>query len=107
MSSYCTCFPQLSPGDSGWDVFSLDYHVDGPISTVFTSEVMLQYLRVFNFLWRAKRMEHCLANMWRNQAAYYSLVDQIPGQYACMCIYVFTSNDNFQSCYQYSIKSTC
>lgn len=69
---------ELSPGDSGWDVFSLDYHVDGPISTVFTSEVMLQYLRVFNFLWRAKRMEHCLANMWRNQAAYYSLVDQIP-----------------------------
>ena len=60
-------------------MFSLDYHVDGPISTVFTSEVMLQYLRVFNFLWRAKRMEHCLANMWRNQAAYYSLVDQIPG----------------------------
>ena len=78
-------YPQLSPGDSGWDVFSLDYHVDGPISTVFTSEVMLQYLRVFNFLWRAKRMEHCLANMWRNQAAYYSLVDQIPGQ-CCVCL---------------------
>ena len=25
---------QVSPGDTGWDVFSLDYHVDGPISTV-------------------------------------------------------------------------
>ena len=25
---------QISPGDCGWDVFSLDYHVDGPISTV-------------------------------------------------------------------------
>lgn len=24
----------LSPGDQGWDVFSLHYHVDGPISTV-------------------------------------------------------------------------
>lgn len=24
----------LSPGDHGWDVFSLHYHVDGPISTV-------------------------------------------------------------------------
>ena len=24
----------LSPGDVGWDVFSLHYHVDGPISTV-------------------------------------------------------------------------
>ena len=65
-------------------MFSLDYHVDGPISTVFTQEVMLQYLRVFNFLWRAKRMEHCLANMWRNQAAYYAVVEQIPG--VCVCV---------------------
>ena len=24
----------LLPGDQGWDVFSLHYHVDGPISTV-------------------------------------------------------------------------
>lgn len=24
----------LSPGDRGWDVFSLHYHVDGPIGTV-------------------------------------------------------------------------
>ena len=24
----------VSPGDQGWDVFSLHYHVDGPISTV-------------------------------------------------------------------------
>lgn len=29
------CVPsQVSPGDTGWDVFSLDYHVDGPIATV-------------------------------------------------------------------------
>lgn len=27
-------FVQVSPGDTGWDVFSLDYHVDGPIATV-------------------------------------------------------------------------
>jgi gamma-tubulin complex component 3 len=25
---------KVSPGDTGWDVFSLDYHVDGPIRTV-------------------------------------------------------------------------
>ena len=24
----------VSPGDTGWDVFSLDYHTDGPIRTV-------------------------------------------------------------------------
>lgn len=27
---------QVSPGDTGWDVFSLDYHVDGPIATVMS-----------------------------------------------------------------------
>ena len=25
---------EVSPGDIGWDVFSLDYRVDGPIKTV-------------------------------------------------------------------------
>ena len=40
---YCVfdCQPfysQVSPGDMGWDVFSLDYHVDGPISTVRLKE---------------------------------------------------------------------
>lgn len=23
-----------SPGDTGWDIFSMDYHMDGPIGTV-------------------------------------------------------------------------
>lgn len=27
---------EVSPGDIGWDVFSLDYRVDGPIKTVST-----------------------------------------------------------------------
>ncbi len=38
---------------------------------VFTAETMLCYLRVFNLLWRAKRMEYCLANMWRDQTSNY------------------------------------
>ena len=37
--TYKRCYHVLkvSPGDTGWDVFSLDYHVDGPISTVSTT----------------------------------------------------------------------
>lgn len=44
------CCPQVSPGDIGWDVFSLDYHVDGPIATVthtLTLSVQLQQHCVF------------------------------------------------------------
>lgn len=35
---------QVSPGDTGWDVFSLDYHVDGPIATV-TSTIFSDCLK--------------------------------------------------------------
>lgn len=56
---------EVSPGDKGWEVFSLNYHVDSPINTIFTPFTMTQYLKLFNFLWRLKRVEHALSTMWR------------------------------------------
>ena len=57
----------LEPGDGdrGWDVFSLEYQAASPLSTVFTEAVMLRYLRIFNFLWRLKRVEHALSASWK------------------------------------------
>ena len=53
-------------GDSGWDIFSLDYKIaDSPLSVVLTEQALSRYLRVFNFLWRLKRVEHTLASAWR------------------------------------------
>lgn len=69
---------EVSPGDTGWDVFSLDYHVDGPIATVFTRDCMGHYLRVFNFLWRAKRMEYTLTDIWKGQMCSAKLLKTIP-----------------------------
>ncbi|XP_046887211.1 LOW QUALITY PROTEIN: gamma-tubulin complex component 3 [Hypomesus transpacificus] len=69
---------EVSPGDTGWDVFSLDYHVDGPIATVFTRECMSHYLRVFNFLWRAKRMEYILTDIWKGQMCNAKLLKSMP-----------------------------
>eukprot|EP00026_Physarum_polycephalum_P001520 Phypoly_transcript_01522.p1 GENE.Phypoly_transcript_01522~~Phypoly_transcript_01522.p1 ORF type:complete len:898 (+),score=123.02 Phypoly_transcript_01522:59-2752(+) len=54
-------------GGTGWDVFSLDYHVDTPINSVFTPEVMGSYLHIFQFLWNIKRVEHSLSGTWRRQ----------------------------------------
>ena len=31
----------------GWDVFTLQYDIRGPLATVFTPEAMALYLRVF------------------------------------------------------------
>ncbi|XP_069323127.1 gamma-tubulin complex component 3 isoform X3 [Eulemur rufifrons] len=70
---------EVSPGDTGWDVFSLDYHVDGPIATVFTRECMSHYLRVFNFLWRAKRMEYILTDIRKGHMCNAKLLRSVPG----------------------------
>ncbi|EDV25710.1 uncharacterized protein TRIADDRAFT_23488, partial [Trichoplax adhaerens] len=70
---------EVSPGDTGWDIFSLDYHVDGPISTVFTAQCMINYLRMFNFLWRLKRMEFVLGETWRNQLKCFNIYKHLPG----------------------------
>ena len=48
----------------GWDVFTLEYVVNQPLTTVFTEHAMNKYLRVFNFLWRLKRVEHALCSTW-------------------------------------------
>ena len=53
-----------SAGDQGWEIFSLDYKVDAPINTIFTPIAMKNYLRLFNFLWRIKRVEHSLSSIW-------------------------------------------
>lgn len=56
---------QLSHGDIGWDCFTLEYKVDAPVDVVVTEWGNRQYLKVFNFLWRIKRVEFALAQTWR------------------------------------------
>ncbi|OAF68043.1 Altered polarity protein 6, partial [Intoshia linei] len=53
---------------STWDAFCLTYHVDGPLETIFTNDVMLNYLRIFNFLWRLKRMKYMLTEIFQYQS---------------------------------------
>ena len=48
----------------GWDVFRLHYEVRGALSTIFTPAAMQSYLRVFQLLWKLKRVESDLAQSW-------------------------------------------
>uniref|UniRef100_L7M6C4 Putative gamma-tubulin complex dgrip91/spc98 component n=1 Tax=Rhipicephalus pulchellus TaxID=72859 RepID=L7M6C4_RHIPC len=57
----------INPGDTGWDVFSLFYRVDGPIGMVFTPYCMSLYLRLFNHMWRTKHMEYVATAAWMQQ----------------------------------------
>ncbi|GMH18735.1 hypothetical protein Nepgr_020576 [Nepenthes gracilis] len=52
-------------GDRGWDMFSLEYEARVPLNTVFTESVMERYLRIFNFLWKLRRVEHALIRAWK------------------------------------------
>ncbi|KAG6504408.1 gamma-tubulin complex component 3-like isoform X1 [Zingiber officinale] len=54
-----------SDGDRGWDVFSLEYDARVPLDTVFTAIVMKKYLKIFNFLWKLRRVEHALLGVWK------------------------------------------
>ncbi|KAK7747641.1 Microtubule-nucleating Tub4p (gamma-tubulin) complex component [Diatrype stigma] len=56
---------QLSHGDIGWDCFTLEYKIDAPVDVVVSDWGNRQYLKVFNFLWRIKRVEFALASAWR------------------------------------------
>lgn len=69
---------EVSVGDTGWDVFSLDYHVDGPIGTVFTANCMNSYFRLFTTLWRAKRMEYILSKISHSRTSYLKLQGKVP-----------------------------
>ncbi|KAK5019153.1 Microtubule-nucleating Tub4p (gamma-tubulin) complex component [Cryomyces antarcticus] len=56
---------ELSHGEIGWDVFTLEYRIDAPIDVIITPWASKQYLKVFNFLWRVKRVEFALGSTWR------------------------------------------
>ncbi|PHH89049.1 hypothetical protein CDD83_6717 [Cordyceps sp. RAO-2017] len=56
---------QLSHGDIGWDCFTLEYKIEAPVDVVVTEWGNRQYLKVFNFLWRIKRVEFALLTTWR------------------------------------------
>ncbi len=55
---------EASPGDVGWDVFTLDYRVEPPLSTVLTRPAMTSYLAVFHFLLKLRRVEQALSGAW-------------------------------------------
>lgn len=56
---------ELSMSEKGWDVFTLEYKIDAPVDVIVTPFGSKQYLKVFNFLWRVKRVEFALGSTWR------------------------------------------
>lgn len=68
---------EVSQGDLGWDVFTVLYHIDGPIGTVF-EPTLDTYRQLFGALWKAKRMEFVLSSMQKRQITSAKLYRDIP-----------------------------
>ena len=60
---------EASPGDSGWEVFSLDYSVNPPLAAIVHAAALSQYRTAFHMLWRLKRVEWTLGTAWRQLLA--------------------------------------
>ncbi|KAL9130134.1 MAG: hypothetical protein Q9217_001608 [Psora testacea] len=56
---------EMEKGDTGWDVFTLEYKVEAPVDVIITTWANRQYLKIFNLLWRVKRVEFALGSTWR------------------------------------------
>ena len=71
---------EYSHGEIGWDVFTLRYKVDAPIDTVLHSEAMIQYWKVFQHLWKLKRIERSLSTGWMRIAGGSRTFLRVPGK---------------------------
>ncbi|SCW02410.1 LAFE_0F05820g1_1 [Lachancea fermentati] len=61
---------ELGHGSTGWDVFTLDYVLEPPLSLVLNvnrENGKKEYLRVFNFLWRIKKNSYFFQKEWLRQ----------------------------------------
>ena len=73
---------EYSHGEIGWDVFTLEYKVDAPIDTILDPDSMVKYLKLFNHLWRLKRMESTLSQGWMRIAGASRTFLRLPGKLA-------------------------
>lgn len=58
-------------GDTGWDIFVLEYNVDLPLNIIFTRPLLKEYQKLFFFFWKLKRLEFSQDHqIWRNFMTY-------------------------------------
>lgn len=70
---------EYTHGEIGWDVFTLEYKVDSPVNTVLDADSMMNYLKIFNHLWKIKRVESALSVAWMRTAGGSRTFLRLPG----------------------------
>jgi len=83
---------EYSHGEIGWDVFTLEYKIDAPIDTVLDPNSVVKYLKLFNHLWKMKRIEGALNKGWVRVARGARTFLRVPG-----CLFVLTTYPVYSS----------
>jgi len=61
----------ISLGDTGWDIFVMEYLVESPLTAVFSKDLLKNYQTLFFFFWKLKRLEYSQNHqIWRNFMTY-------------------------------------
>ena len=58
------------PGDTGWDVFCLEYNIDLPLNIIINNRNILDYQKMFIFLIKIKKIEYSQNLEWRKIMTY-------------------------------------
>lgn len=60
-----------STGDTGWDIFLLEYNVEVPLTVIFNKSLLKEYQKLFFFFWKLKRLEYSQNHqIWRKFMTY-------------------------------------
>ncbi|KAK8861575.1 hypothetical protein IAR55_002397 [Kwoniella newhampshirensis] len=70
---------EYSHGETGWDCFALEYKVEAPLNAVLDARAMTEYDKLFNHLWRLKRVEVALSQGWMRVTSGSRIYERIPG----------------------------
>ena len=56
-----------SLGDTGWDIFVMEYMIESPLTVIFSKDLLQKYQILFFFFWKLKRLEFSQNHqIWRN-----------------------------------------
>ena len=72
---------KISEKLDGWDIFSLGYHIEAPLTAVVHHEAMKKYEKVFNLLFRLKRIEWMLNSTWRQSTVLNHAIQHMTSKY--------------------------
>lgn len=71
---------EYTHGEIGWEVFTLEYKVDAPIDTVLDPAAMIDYTKLFKFMWQMKRVGLSLTKGWMRVASGTKIFIHVPGK---------------------------